>query len=237
MSESRLLQARAMANQEGSARPAGHVVFDGRRPKLLDHRGYALQIKAGHVDVFAVRLVEGSTEGARHHLFRVESGEIILDLQAGFNSSSMQIQVIAVGSHGAEALLVPRMDIQSLDLVTTWIRRLARLIAGANPSWDMLEVASDGAAAIPPSERRRGPARSIVWVSLESGTAKPMGLDPMITAGGPPLPLTSGMWVEADQSGCSVRGSEDMPDTDLLWRSIDQFHLSVASCVREYLTR
>jgi ATP-binding cassette subfamily C protein len=237
MSESLLLQARAMANQEGSARPAGHVVFDGRHPKLLDHRGYALQIKAGHVDVFAVRLVEGSTEGARHHLFRVESGEIILDLQAGFNSSSMQIQVIAVGSPGAEALLVPRMDIQSFDLVTTWIRRLARLIAGANPSWDMLEVASDGAAAIPPGERRRGPARSIVWVSLEAGTVKPMGLDPLIAAGSPPLPLTSGMWIEAGQPGCSALGSEDAPDADLLWRAIDQFHLSVASCVREYLTR
>src|SRR5229473_2876028 len=208
MSESLLLQARAMANQEGSARPAGHVVFDGRHPKLLDHRGYALQIKAGHVDVFAVRLVEGSTEGARHHLFRVESGEIILDLQAGFNSSSMQVQVIAVGSPGAEALLVPRMDIQSVDLVTTWIRRLARLIAGANPSWDMLEVASDGAAAIPPSERRRGPARSIVWVSLEAGTVKPMGLDPIIAAGSPPLPLTSGMWIEAGQPGCSALRSE-----------------------------
>jgi hypothetical protein len=237
MSESLLLQARAMANQEGSVRPAGHVVFDGRHPKLLDHRGYALQIKAGHVDVFAVRLVEGSTEGARHHLFRVESGEIILDLQAGFNSSSMQIQVIAVGSPGAEALLVPRMDIQSFDLVTTWIRRLARLIAGANPSWDMLEVASDGAAAIPPGERRRGPARSIVWVSLEAGTVKPMGLDPLIAAGSPPLPLTSGMWIEAGQPGCSALGSEDAPDADLLLRAIDQFHLSVASCVREYLTR
>jgi NHLM bacteriocin system ABC transporter ATP-binding protein len=236
MTESLLQQAEAMADQEGTARPAGHVVCDGRHPRLLDHRGYALQIKAGHVDVFAVR-AEGSTEGARHHLFRAESGEIILDLQAGFNSSGMQVQVIAVGNPGAEALLVPRMDIQSLDLVTTWIRRLARLIAGTNPSWDMLEVASKGATGIPPSERRRGPARSIVWVALEAGTVKPMGLDPIIAAGSPPLPLTSGMWIEAGQPGCSALGSEDAPDADLLWSAIDQFHLSVASCVREYLTR
>ena len=226
-----------MANREGDARPPNHVAFDGRHPKLLDHRGYALQITAGHVDVFAVKLVEGNTEGARHHLFRVESGEIVLGLQAGFNSSGIQVQVLAVGSPGAEALLVPRSDIQSPDLAAPWIRRLARLIAGASPSWDMLEVASDGTAAIPPGERRRGPARSIVWISLESGTAKPMGLDPTIAAGGPPLPLTSGMWVEAGPSGCDVRGSEDMPDLELLWRSLDQFHLSVAVSVQEYLTR
>ncbi|MBR1144621.1 NHLP bacteriocin export ABC transporter permease/ATPase subunit [Bradyrhizobium sp. AUGA SZCCT0431] len=226
-----------MANREGTAHPAGHIAFDGRHPKLLDHRGYALQITAGHVDVFAVRLVEGSTDGARHHLFRAESGEIILDLQEGFNRSDPQIQVLAVGSPGTEGLLVPRMDVQSLDSVTTWIRRLARLIAGPNPSWDMLEVASDGAAAIPPGERRRGPARSIVWVSLQAGTAKPMGLEPSSTADGPPLPLTSGMWIEAGQSGCSALGSETMPDVDQLWGAIDQFHLSVASCIREYLAR
>ena len=97
MSESLLQQAEAAASQGDDTRPADRVVFDGRHPKLLDHHGYALQITAGHVDIFAVRLVEGSTEGARHHLFRVESGEIVLDLQAGFDSSGAQIQVLAVG--------------------------------------------------------------------------------------------------------------------------------------------
>src|SRR4051794_9923633 len=152
----------------------GHVTFDGRHPKLLDHRGQALEITAGHVDIFAISLADGSIAGARHHLFRVESGEIILDLQNGFDTSGFQIQVLAVGSPGTEARLVPRTDIASFDPVATWIRQLGRLITGANPSWDMLEVAGERAeAVVPPGERRRGPARSIVWVSLESGTAKP----------------------------------------------------------------
>src|SRR5882672_6558245 len=210
----------------------------GRHPKLLDHRGYALEVTAGHVDVFAVSLAGGNVAGARHHLFRVESGEIILDLQGGFSGSGMQVQVLAVGSPGAEAQLVPRADIASFDPVATWIRQLGRLITGANPSWDMLEVAVDRAeAAVPPGKRRRGPARSIVWVSLESGTAKPMGLDPAIAADGPPLPLTSGMWIEAGQAGCSAVGREDVPERDMLWPAIDQFHLGVASCVQDYIAR
>ena len=110
-----------MANPDGSAHSAVHVVFDGRHPKLLDHHGYALQITAGHLDVFAVRVVDGSTEGARHHLFRVESGEIVLDLQAGFNKSGAQVQVLAVGSPGTEALLVPRTDVESTDPVLSLI--------------------------------------------------------------------------------------------------------------------
>jgi NHLM bacteriocin system ABC transporter ATP-binding protein len=237
MTESLFPQAHAMARQQGNAGPPGHVEFDGRHPKLLDHRGHALQVTAGHVDVFAVSLVEGKAAGARHHLFRVESGEIILDLPDGFDRSGVQIRVFAVGSPGTEALLLPRTDIQSFDPVATWIRRLARSITGANPSWDMLEVANGGTAEVPPGERRRGPARSIVWVSLESGTAKPMGLDPTMAAGGPPLPLTSGMWIEAGQSGCSAVGSEEVPDRDMLWRAIDQFHLSFISCVRDYIVR
>ena len=62
-----------------------------------------------------------------------------------------------------------------------------------------------------------------------------MGLDPAIAPGGAPLPLTSGMWIQSGPSGCNVIGTEQMPDADQLWRAVDQFHLGVASCVREYL--
>ena len=235
MNESHLQQAQAMAGQRGSLRPSVHVVFDGRHPKLLDHHGHVLQITAGHVDVFATRPTEANAIGARHHLFRAESGEIILPLQEAFNASEIDIRVIAVGSPGSEALLVPREDLRSFDLISTWISRLAGLMAGANPSWDMLEVASDAAADIPPGERRRGPARSIAWVSLEAGAARPMGLDPEIEAGSPLLPLTSGMWIEAGPSGCTALGSERQPDAELVWPAVDQFHLGVASCIRQYL--
>ena len=80
MNESIFQRTPAMADQEAAVDPPTRIVLDGRRPKLLDHRGHVLQVMAGHVDVFAVSMIEGSTEGARHHLFRVESGEIILDL-------------------------------------------------------------------------------------------------------------------------------------------------------------
>jgi ATP-binding cassette subfamily C protein len=235
MSESLLQQAQAMAGQRGSVRASAHVAFDGRHPKLLDHHSHVLQITAGHVDVFATRLTEANAIGARHHLFRAESGEIILPLQEAFNASDLDIRVIAVGSPGSEALLVPREDFRSSDLVNTWISRLAGLIAGANPSWDMLEVASDSAADIPPGERRRGPARSIAWVSLAAGTARSMGLDPEIGAGSPLLPLTSGMWIEAGPSGCTALDSESQPDAELVWPAVDQFHLGVAVCIQQYL--
>jgi NHLM bacteriocin system ABC transporter ATP-binding protein len=237
MNESILQGTPAMADRQATVSSPARIVLDGRHPKLLDHRGHVLQVLAGHVDVFAVRVIEGSMEGARHHLFRIESGEILLDLQETVDSLGTRIQVIAVGGPGAEALVVPRAEIQSLDPVAGWITRLAKLMAGPNPSWEMREVAGDGAAEIPPGERRRGPVRSIVWVALEAGTAKLMGLDPPFTAGDPPLPLTSGMWIEAGQSACSAVGSTGMPDPEMLWRAVDQFHLGIMGCLRDYLVR
>jgi NHLM bacteriocin system ABC transporter ATP-binding protein len=237
MNESILQRTPATADQEAAACPPTRIALDGRHPKLLDHREHVLQVVAGHVDVFAVSIVEGRAEGARHHLFRVESGEIILDLKETIDSSGTRIQVIAVGGPGAEALVVPRREFLSVDSIAAWITRFARMIAGPNPSWEILEVAGDGAAEIPPGERRRGPVRSIVWVALETGTAKLMGLDPVFAAGGPPLPLTSGMWIEAGPSACNAVGRASMPDADVLWHAVDQFHLSVVVCIRDYLVR
>ena len=237
MNESVFQPTPAMADQEQAVYPPTRVVLDGRRPKLLDHRGHALQVTAGYVDVFAVSTIEGSTTGARHHLFRVESGEILLDLEQSADSTGNGIQVIAVGGPDAEAQVLPRLEIRSLDLVTTWITRLAGLIAGPSPGWEMRELAHEGATGISPGERCRGPGRGIVWVALQAGTAKLMALDPLLAAGGPPLPLTSGMWIEAGQSACTAVASASMPDQEVLWRAVDQFHGCAMVCIQDHLAR
>jgi ATP-binding cassette subfamily C protein len=237
MNESVLQQTPAMAGQEARVYPPTRVVLDGRRPRLLDHRGHVLLVTAGHVDVFAVGGIEGAIEGARHHLFRVESGEILLDLQGSSNRLGSPIQVIAVGGPGAEAQMLSRLEIRSPNLVASWITQLARLITGSSVGWEMREVAHEGATEMQPGERCRGPGRGILWVALQAGTAKLMGLDPVLAAGGPPLPLTFGMWIEAGQSACTAVASAGMPDGEELWRAVDQFHGCAAVCIRDYLVR
>ena len=233
MNES-FLQRTAAADQGATSSLPTRIMLDGRHPQLLDNRDHALQVTAGHVDIFAVGIADGYDEGVRHHLFRVEAGEIALDLQDAVEGSGARIQVIAVGGPGAEALLTPRREVAA-DLVVGWIVRLARLMAGTNPSWEMPEVKP--VEEIPPGERRRGPARDIVWVSLQTGTARLIGIGPTFAAGGPPLPLTSGMWLEAGPSPCAAVGTTDMPDTETLWRAVDQFRLGVIAGIADYLTR
>lgn len=209
------------------------IAFDGRCPMLLDHRGHLLKVTSGHIDIFAV----GDAGGARHHLVRIKQNEIILDLQEGLNKLGSPTQIVAVGMPGTEAAVIPQAAVASFDPVAAWIRQLAWLITGEHPSWEMLEVASGEAASVPPGERRRGPARSIVWVSLVSGTAAPMGLEPAITAGSPPLPLTAGMWIEAGSSGCSTSATEQFPAGATLWQAVDQFHLTLAGSIRDNIAR
>jgi NHLM bacteriocin system ABC transporter ATP-binding protein len=221
--------------QQSAFQLPNRITLDVRRPQLLDHWGNVLQVLAGHVDIFAVSAFEGKSQGPRHHLFRTESGEIILDLQRAVDRLGGRIRLVAVGGAGAEVSLIPRPEFQHPDSIGSWIARLAKVVADSNPSWEMREVTANDIAVMPPGERCRGPARSIAWLTLESGTAKLMGLDPAFAAGGAPIPLTSGMWIEAGDAGCTTVAGIGIPDTDQLWRAVDQFHVGIVACIQNFL--
>jgi NHLM bacteriocin system ABC transporter ATP-binding protein len=214
------------------AETARRVLLDGRHPKLLDHHGHVLQVVAGHVDLFAV-LSTGQTEGARQHLLRIETGEIIPDLPEHAAPSGERLQVIAVGGLETEAVMIPRAECNNPALVHGWIATLARVIAGPNPSWEILEAESEGAVDLAAGERRRGPARHLVWVAIESGAVRLMRHEPAYRSG-PPIPLVSGMWIEADEPGARFV-SGPAPAGDALWDALDRFHVGAVAGIRDLL--
>ena len=105
------------------------IALDSRRPWSLDDRGRVLRIVTGHVDVFAVRSGAG-VERPRHHLFRLESGEIVMDLP-GTGGAIDAVGVIAVGGPGAEVLMVPRESIGERAVIEAWIARISSATAEA----------------------------------------------------------------------------------------------------------
>src|SRR6266702_998804 len=122
------------APEDATVGESARIALDARQPKRLDHQGVVLQVAMGHVDVFAVDMCDDNAIGARHHLFRVESGDILLDLDNSAHSGGYRTQIIAVGGPGAEVAAVPRAAFQSFDLIEAWIARLAQLVAGPNPN-------------------------------------------------------------------------------------------------------
>ena len=183
-----------------SADPRERVLLDPRHPRLLDDREQVLEVKAGHVDVFAV------DNRRRHHLFRIEAGEIILDLQTA--CSGGRLQVVAVGGAGAELTRLPRARMTSIDQISRWVNRLAQLVIAPGFPGMVGELVAGQVNEMQPGERRRGPMRSVAWTRIVGGTANFMGLEPGLA----PADLQDGTYtvrlVLRDRAGQTYRESK-----------------------------
>ena len=219
--------------KESPAHDLKRIALDSRCPRALDHHGYALRVIAGRVDVFAVWLNE-NREGARHHLFRVEENELILDLVGPSLSADDRVHVIAVGAAGAEALMVPRQRIQQWPMIADWIGRLGKLMAAQPVDWTIRETENDSRCEMMAGERRRGSSDGIVWVFVLAGSVQLMGMEPAYLPAGPPTPIMAGMWIEAGADGATVVFSKRKPSgEDELWAAIDRFHSHALASIQQ----
>ncbi len=210
---------------------AERVTLDGRNPVFLDRRGRAMQVVSGHVDVFAVGVSGEKPETARHHLFRIERGEIFADMFDVADAS--EVRMMAVGDADTEALVMRGVNCSD-EALQAWLAKLSRLIAGPSPSWDIQEATNLLAVEMKPGDRRRGPARNIVWMSVAAGNARLMGQEPAYQPDSPPIPLSSGMWVVAGEAGCTL-GNGGHPTGSALHEVLDHFHRCAAACIGERL--
>jgi hypothetical protein len=217
-----------------SADRCERVLLDPRHPRLLDDREQVLEVKAGHVDVFAVDA--GSPhDRRRHHLFRIEAGEIILDLQTACRGK--RLQIVAVGGSGAELTRLPRARIASTDLIARWVTRLAQLVISPGFPGMVEELAVGEASEMQPGERRRGPMRSVGWARVVAGKANLIGLGPDFAPGDLPVPLIAGLWIEAGPAGCTMLADASTPELPVLWPAIDRFHLAIVAGLENGLAR
>ena len=208
------------------------VALDGRHPLFLDRRGRAMQVVTGHVDLFAVSISDDKPATARDHLFRVECGEIFADMLDD-DADASDMRVIAVGGADTEARVMPCADCSD-EAIEAWLAKLSRMIAGPNPSWDIQEATNLIPVEMKPGERRRGPARNIVWLSVADGSALLMGHEPAYQPGSPAIPLSSGMWLVAGKASCTL-GNGGRPTGAVLQEVLDHFHRCAATSIRERL--
>ncbi|WFU45904.1 NHLP bacteriocin export ABC transporter permease/ATPase subunit (plasmid) [Bradyrhizobium sp. CB82] len=199
------------------------TALDARRPMLLSDHEHVLQVATGHVDLFAVQ-----PTGTRQHLFRVDTGESILDLHNACETSGSRLQIIAVGPPGTALFEVPR-SAASFGPVSGWIAQLATLMVRSAANEAISELVSVEAIELHPGERRRSPIRNLLWAHLETGTVKLMNLGSSFAPGQPPFPLTGGVWVEAGEHGCKLRLDPNPPDALVLWSAIDRFQIAVVA--------
>jgi NHLM bacteriocin system ABC transporter ATP-binding protein len=227
-----------LANDASSAvAPIAHrgprsLAIDPRHPILLNDREEVLEVRAGHVDIFAVE-----TGGARHHLFRVEPGELILDLHTACEKSSGRLRVFAVGGSQAELMAVSRAELEGSDGLYNWITRLSMLVGAAQSDNQAAELFGGEATELQPGEHCRGPKRGIVWAQIEAGSLRPLDLDMDLEAASPPIPLTAEFWVRAGERGCKIAAKVPTPEAALVWSAIDQYHLAIVANLEKKIGR
>ena len=208
------------------------LAVDPRRPILLNDRDEVLRVITGHVDIFAME-----TSGTRHHLFRVEAGEIVLDLHTACEQSPGRLHIVAIGGPEAELVAVSRTEIECSDELCRWITCLSELTVMSAASDNGPELIGGEAIELQAGELCRGPKRSVAWAQIEAGSASPFDLDLDLEPASPPVPLTARFGLEAREYGCKIAISANAPEAPLLWSAIDQYHVAIVANVERTIGR
>jgi ATP-binding cassette subfamily C protein len=185
---------------------------------FLDDARRAWQVDGGAVDVF----LAARAGGARHHVYRIEAGQPLLELDAArFDSAWGLLAVPTPGAVLREAAEPQAASIEAWIAATARGMRLqpppqaARLLEAGVP----VELAAGNVFS--PSER-------LLFVRLESGEAALLG-DPQARIGTAPMPLRGEVWGQAlspcrlialDAASAAVR-----PD---FHQGLHAWHLAVA---------
>ena len=200
--------------------------LDGRRPWPLDDCGRALQVVAGNVDIFALQITDGTGSGPRRHLFRVETGGIILGLPSTSDSHTGRVIMLAVGGPGSEVLVLPRERISDLPSIEAWVSQLGACMV--DPTVDLTVRQAEGGAKyqLAGGERLGAPSLGVAWISVEKGEIRLLDAGSACRSSDPPLPLASGTWIQS-QVGASVvaRSGAALAPADLGRRSSSFTHL------------
>ncbi len=226
------LAARAAADRP-PAEHGGHLVLDGRRPRLLDDTTRALRVVSGRIDLFAVPLIGGAT-GRRRHLCRIETGGVMFGLPAVVTEEpACSIGVLAVGGQGAEAVACDRSQCDDRKALEDWICGLCAAIVETAAGWDSQEAEPGAHVGLQAGQQIRAPSHGVAWVRVERGELRLLGGIAACRADDPPLPLASGIWARAvGDAALHVLDHGAVPGADI-WSAIDRFHGLAMRCVAD----
>lgn len=190
-------------------------------PLLLNGSADAWLVSAGMVDVFALRLHEGRPAGPLRHLFRVQSGQLILGL--GNAEQNPAVVLLARGHPDTSIqrsslrdLLIsstaPTLADQLAPLLDGWIDALSADMAPGPAPTQHIPLVPEQDALLNDREVAR-PASGVLWVQHVEGKSRYMGRQDLPNIDGQAaLPVSANGWLEAD-GPCQLRS---MPTAALL---------------------
>jgi len=208
---------------------------DSNAPILLNQGRRAWLVLSGGMDIFAVRLAGGQAVGVRVHLFRVAAGQAFWELEG---AAEQKVALLAVALPETRLAEIDQEHIRDLsrqpvtaekirELLEKWLTGLSRVLAGLKPPpHDCLFLGPGTSVALQPGQTATS-RQGVIWVDLQSGAAKPMGLDglPSLPAGTAWFPLVPGVWLEAGTDlSLQIWATDDFFLKDPAWQALSNFH-------------
>jgi hypothetical protein len=192
----------------------GDVRLAGNRPRMLDVPGELLWIAYGEVDVFWVRVEDGSASGARHHLLRAGPGQALFGLDlADAQAAGLGLLAVSVGEANLVRVSLDawRGSFARSETQASALESVARWVSGVSAGLTLRPHRPDAVrAAVPDRYQLQAgasitPASGVLCAQVEEGTAFFTGeMDLPVDAGGAPVLLCPDTWVETS-GGCVVR--------------------------------
>lgn len=213
-------------------RQAKLVTLSGNEPFLLAGADRAWVVYNGAVDVFAVRLQDGAAAGARRHLFRAHSNQLLL----GTDLAGREVGLLASCTPETQLLQLKRAQLAQLAgkddnaplvaiLLDDWLRLLSLAGGATVRPKDYRPVVPGQEVSLAPGEIAR-PARRVVWVQPSAGRMRFMSRSDLPEiAGDGPLPLTDHTWLLATED-TTLRAFDTvaMFEQDSAWAGVTAYH-------------
>ncbi len=186
-------------------------------------------VAAGQVDIFTVRVKDGTPSGSRVHLLRATEGATLFG--AGPAAADAQWGMLAVPTQHAHILMLPRglvADAQLPDcipLIEAWIQSLYAGLVGDNAR---TPVSTD----LPPGQETEVAERSctrprseLAWMRHTEGYSRLLGRAGLEVAGEGFVPVSRRGWLEAGTAGriLSVETRDLLSPLDL-WEGLERLH-------------
>lgn len=175
-------------------------------------------ILAGGVDVFLVARKGDEPDGARHHLYRLNVGSLVLGLPLG-NSGVGLLAVICPDSQVQEIRVdeVTGLDLGLLNAAEKWVHSSMDFVFGLPPA-DCITLPVDVPLV---AGRSYAPSGGVAWLII-SGQLSLFG---RVTLGFTKLALPSKAWVEAGQDAAVALFDPSSPGGGtMVWQALNTYH-------------
>ncbi len=223
------------------------LTVSGNQPLLLDDKDSVWLVYSGLVDVFAVKIENSEAIGARSHLFRGETGHLLL----GMDLAGRNLGLLVNSAPGTQLLKMRQSRLKELaqepeyagiiaGLLEKWAAGLSAGIArGIGPKdYEVLEAGKNKSLKVTQTTR---PKRGLVWVRHVKGESRLMALQDVPTIKGETyFPVSRETWLTAlEEVNLATLNTEGVIARDKQWECVSAFHAitldSVAANLKQNL--